>query len=212
MTTNLSELHSGAVNEVDREFSELETFLKDKANPEEIRIVNAALNLRRLDEGIRVVELYNMLFGLDVRNTRYSCLYRIADSSHYSTIASDLMNLVERLTYDILDDGYLRLVRVVVDYQTFKVGEEAPHVQYFLSCNENLKMGTIKAAVNLHSVFPFRVVNVKNMWFDSLDQFASFLWLLADGFDSKDAYQDGLAKMISKLMRPETYKNWEEEQ
>lgn len=209
MTTNLSELHSGAVKQIDKEFSELEKFLKEYAKPEETRVVNAALGLRKLDEGIRVVELYNMLFGLG-SNNRYSCLYRIADSSHFSTIASDLMNLVERLPYDILDDGYLRLVRVKMNYQTFKVGIGEEHFRYFLSSREDLTMKKIENAVNHHSVFPFHVVNIKNMWFKDLDQFASFLELLADGFDSKDAYQDGLARRIDKLMKPETYRNWNE--
>ena len=211
LTTNLSELHSGAVNQVDKEFSELETFLKDEAKPEEIRIINAALNLRRLDAGVRMVNFHSMLFELDGRSSRYSDLYAISDPEHFSTIAADLLDLVRRLTYDILDDGYLRLVRVKMNYQTFKAGEEVEHFCYFLSSREDLTMKKIEAAVNHHSVFPLRVVNVKNMWFKSLEQFASFLELLADGFDSKDPYQDRLAKWIDKLMKPETYRDWKEE-
>ena len=212
LSTNLSELHSGAVNQVDKEFCDLETFLKDEAKTEEIRIINAALNLRKLDEWMRLTEFHNMIFELDGHGSRYSDLYAISNPEHFSTIATDLLDLVRRLTYDILDDGYLRLVRVKMNYQTFKVGVGEEHFSYFLSSREDLTMKKIEAAVNHHSVFPLRVVNVKNMWFKNLDQFASFLELLADGFDSKDPYQDGLAKRIDKLMKPETYRNWEEEQ
>lgn len=211
LATNLSELHSGAVNQVDNEFFELEKFLKDEAKPEEIRIINAALNLRKLDAGVRMINFYSMLFELERYSSRYSVLYAISNPEHFSTIATDLLDLVRRLSYDILDDGYLRLVRAKINYQTFKVGEEVEHFCYFLLSHEDLTMKKIEAAINHHSVFPLRVVNVKNMWFKSLAQFASFLELLADGFDSKDAYQDGLAKRIDKLMKPETYKNWEEE-
>jgi len=211
-TNLLSELHSGAVNQIDNEFFELEKFLRDDATPEEVRVINAALNLRRLDEGLRVVELYSLIFGLDGRSTRYSCLYRIADSSHFTTIASDLLNLIERLTYDILDDGYLRLVRVKMNYQTFKVGVGEEHFRYFLSCREDFTMKKIEDAVRRHSVFPFHIVKVKKMWFGDIDKFASFLALLADGFDSKDPYQDKLAKRIDELMEPETYEDWEEGQ
>ncbi len=212
LTTNISELHSGAVNQVDNEFIELEKFLKDEAKPEEVRIINAALNLRRLDAGVRMVNLHNMLFELDGHGSRYSDLYAISNPEHFSTIATDLLELVRRLRYDILDDGYLRLVRVKISYQTFKVGIGEEHFCYFLSSCEDSTMNEVDAAVNHHSVFPLHVVNVKKMWFKSLDQFASFLELLADGFDSKDPYQDGLAKRIDKLMKPETYKNWKEEQ
>ncbi len=212
LTTNLSELHSGAVNQVDNEFSELETFLKDEAKTEEIRIINAALNLRRLDDGVRMVNFHSMLFELDGHGSRYSDLYAISNPEHFSTITADLLDLVRRLSYDILDDGYLRLVRAKINYQTFNVGEEVEHFCYFLSSREDLTVKKIESAVKHHSVFPLRVVNVKNMWFKSLAQFASFLELLADGFDSKDPYQDGLAKRIDKLMKPETHKNWEEEQ
>ena len=211
MTTNLSELHSGAVNQVDNEFFKLEKFLNDEAKPEEIRIINAALNLRKLDAGVRMVNFSSMLFELDRHGSRYSDLYAISDPEHFSTIATDLLDLVRRLRYDILDDGYLRLVRVKINYQTFKVGEEVEHFCYFLSSREDLTMKKIEAAVNHHSVFPLHVVNVKNMWFKSLEQFASFLELLSDGFDSKDPYQDRLAKWIDKLMKPETYRDWKEE-
>lgn len=212
LTTNLSELHSGAVNQVDNEFIELEKFLKDEAKPEEIRIVNAALNLRKLDEWMRMTKFHDMVFGLDGNSARYSDLYAISNSEHFSTIAVDLLDLIRRLNYDILDDGYLRLVRAKINYQTFKVGEEVEHFFYFLLSHEDLTMKRIEAAVNHHSPFQLRVVNVKTMWFKNLDQFASFLGLLADGFDSKDAYQDKLAKWIDELMKPETYRNWEEEQ
>ena len=212
LTTNLSELHSGAVNQVDSEFFELEKFLKDEAKPEEIRIINAALNLRRLDAGVRMVNFHRMLFELETYGSRYSDLYTISNPEHFSTIATDLLDLVRRLRYDILDDGYLRLVRVKMNYQTFKIGIGDEHLSYFLLSHEDLTMKQIEAAVNHHSPFPFRVVNVKTMWFKSLDQFASFLGLLADGFDSKDVYQDKLAKRIDELMKPETYRNWTEEE
>ncbi len=209
LTTNLSELHSSAVNQVDNEFFELEAFLKDEAKPEEIRIINAALNLRRMEAGVRMVNFHRMLFELD-GHSRYSDLYAISNPEHCSTIAVDLLDLVRRLRYDILDDGYLRLVRVKMNYQTFKVGVGEEHFCYFLLSHEDLTMKKIEAAVNYHSVFPFHVVSVKTMWFKSLDQFASFLGLLADGFDSKDVYQDKLAKKIDELMKPETYRNWTE--
>lgn len=211
LTTNLSELHSGAVNQVDNAFFELEKFLNDEAKPEEVRIINTVLNLRRLDAGVRMVNFYSMLFELDGYGSRYSDLYAISNPEHFSTIATDLLDLVRRLTYDILDDGYLRLVRVKMNYQTFKIGEEVEHLSYFLSSHEDLTMKKIEVAVNHHSVFPFHVVNVKNMWFNSLGQFASFLELFANGFDSKDPYQDKLAKRIDRLMKPETYRNWEEQ-
>ena len=211
LTTNLSELHSGAVNQVDREFSELEKFLKDEAKPEEVRIVNAALNLRRLDEWTRVTRFHDMVFRLDGCGAKYSCLYAISDTGHSSTVARDLLDLVSLLSYDILDDGHLWLVRVKMNYQTFKVGEEVYHTRYFLTRDVNLTMKKIETAVKDHSTLPFRIINVKNMRFNGLGQFASFLELLADGFDSKDPYQDGLAKCIDELMKPETYRDWKEE-
>lgn len=212
LTTNLSELHSRAVNQVDNEFFELETFLKDKTKLGLVRIMNAALNLRKLNEWMRVTHFRDMVFGLDGNDSRYSDLYAISNPEHCSTIARDLLDLVERLSYDILDDGYLRLVRAKINYQTFKVGEEVEHFFYFLLSHEDLTMKRIEAAVNHHSPFQLRVANVKTMWFKNLDQFASFLGLLVDGFDSKDAYQDRLAKRIDELMKPETYRDWKEEE
>ena len=212
IATNITELHSRAVNQVDMEFSELEAFLKKEAKPEEIRIINAALNLRRLDEWMRITNFHDIVFKLDGNGSRYSDLYAISNPEHCSTIAVDLLDLVRRLRYDILDDGYLRLVRVKMNYQTFKVGVGEEHFRYFLSTHEDMTMDEIEAAVNHYSPFPFHIVKVKNMWFKSLEQFASFLELLADGFDSKDHYQDRLAKKIDELMKPETYRDWKEEQ
>ena len=208
--TDLSELHSSAVNQVDREFAELETFLKNEAKPEEVRVINAVLNLRRLNDGIRMVDFHHMFFELDGSSSRYSDLYKLINPEHYSTIAAGLLDFVGGLTYDILDDGYLRLVRVKMNYQKIE-GGETEHFSYFLLSHEDLTMRKIEAAINHHSVFPLRVVNVKTMWFKSLDQFASFLELLANGFDSNDVYQDGLAKKIDELMKPETYRDWKEE-
>ena len=209
LATNISELHSSAVNQIDKEFSELETFLKNEAKPDEVRIVNAALNLRRLYGWTRMTKFNDLVFGLDGRGSKYSCLYAISDTGRSSTIARDLLDLVSQLSYDILDYGYLRLVRVKMNYQTFKAGEEVYHVRYFLTRDENLTMKKIEEAVKDHSPLPFRIVNVKKMRFSGLGQFASFLELLVDGFDSS-TYQDGLARRIDDLMKPETYEDQEE--
>ena len=196
----------GAIRQIDREFSSLSDFLNENAGTDEARVVEAALRLRKLPEVMRVTELCEITLGLDGNGSKYARLYRIAASDHFTTLAADLVNLVQDLAYDVLDEGSVRLVRVKSAYQTFQVGPEPTHVRYFLTCNGNLKMEDVEKALGRRrSSLPSHVVSVKEMRFKDLGQFASFLDILADGLDSGDPYQDRLSERIDGLMKPEKF-------
>jgi len=218
LISRLTEIRKAADKQLDKELEKLIACLANHLHAEEARsLVDAALQLRSLDEGIRLVDLRRILFTLD-GFSRYSVLMDIADANNFTTVSSSLSELVHTAFYDILDDGILNLIRVECTEHfasDMLPTEETKFVRYYLTSNEWFRKEEIEKRVldtnaGMTSLCEVKVVGMKRMWFGEIEKFTEFLKILGNSKNYDVLYNDNMVSAIDKLMQPEKFKEWED--
>ena len=220
LVSKLTEIRKAADQQLDEELNEVISCVTTHRRGAEARnLINMALQLRSLDEGIRCVDLERVLFTLDGRLTRYAMLVDIADAENFTTVSSSLTELVSTAVYDILDDGILNLIRVECTEHFFSdilPTEETKFVRYYLTSREWFRKGEVERRIldtnaGMTGLCEVKIIGMKRMWFGEIGKFAEFLKILANGENYDSLYDNNLAAAIDKLMQPEKFREWEED-
>lgn len=220
LISKLTEIRKAADKQLDRELEMLIACMTDHLHTKETSgLIDAALQLRSLDEGIRVVDLGRVLFTLDGRASRYSVLMDIADANNFTTVSSALSELVSTAFYDILDDGILNLIRVecTEHFVGDALPEETKFVRYYLTSNEwfGRKEEIEKRILDTNAgmtqgLCEIKIVGMKRMWFGEVGKFAEFLKILANNENYDVLYNNNMVAAIDELLHPEKFKEWED--
>ncbi len=219
LVSKLTEIRKAADQQLDKELNEVISCVTTYRHAEEARgLINAALQLRSLDEGIRLTYLKRVLFTLDGLSSRYSVLMDIANAENFTTVSPALTELVRVAVYDILDDGILNLIRVECTehfVSDILPTEETKFVRYYLTSNEWFGRGEIERRVldtnaGMTSLCEVKVVGMKRMWFGEIGKFTEFLKILANEENYDTLYNKNMAGAIDKLLQPERFKEWED--
>lgn len=221
VVAELNDIREKADKQLDYELGEIVSLVRNGmpntlslTKEQALRLVHAALRLRRLPEGMRVVDLKELLFAVNGYGGRYDVFLDIINADNYSTVSGALIKLIDSLIYDILDDGYIHVVRAVF-LQTIPIGDnrESRYVQYHLNCHEYLERKEAEERIlnsGIH-VFKVEVESMKDMWFGSIDKFCDFLEIIGDpgNYPDDDCYHEKLAAKLDELMEPDKFDNWE---
>ena len=220
LVSKLTEIRKAADQQLDKELEEAIACVTTHEHAEESRgLISAALQLRSLDEGVRLVDLKRVLLTLDRPSTQYSVLMAIADAEKFTTVSSALTELVHAAVYDILDDGCLDLIRVECSEQLAYNGlrtDETKFVRYYLTSREWLRKAEVeKRVIDTNAGRPtglckVKVVGMKRMWFGEIGRFSEFLKILGNSKNYDCLYDENMVSEIDKLMQPEKFKEWED--
>lgn len=220
LISKLTEIRKEADQQLDKELGEVIACLTTNEHTEEARgLISAALQLRSLDEGVRLIDLKRVLLTLDWPSTRYSMLMAIADDENFTTVSSALAELVRETFYDILDDGILNLFRVECSERLSYQGlheDETKFVRYYLTSREWFRKKEIEKRIldtnagMTPGLCKVKVVGIKRMWFGETGKFAEFLRILGNSENYDLPYNENMASAIDKLMQPEKFKEWED--
>lgn len=221
LVSKLTEIRMAADNQLDEELEEVIACVTAHEHAEESRgLISAALQLRSLDEGVRLVDLERVLLTLDGRSSRYSVLMVIADAKNFTTVSSALTELVRAAIYDILDDGCLNLIRVECSERFAYKGlrtEETKFVRYYLTSREWFRKKEIEKRIldtnagMTTGLCKVKVVGMKRMWFGEIGKFAEFLKILSNSENFDLPYNENLVNAIDRLLQPENFKEWRDE-
>jgi hypothetical protein len=180
-------------------------------------LVEAALGLRNLCEG-HEVEANHILFEANNWRSRYMCLLDIMRHDEVLRVPQALENLITEANYDILDDGWLGLVRfechnvwtphgVIEDYSN-KLGDD--YVIYRMNCNEYISKAGLKKNLQICQCMSTRIVDSsKYVSFKSIEDFTEFLKIIGDNGNYDRDNHKKIAEKLDALMHPEKVKEWE---
>lgn len=220
LISKLTEIRKAADKQLDKELEHVIACMTNYQDAEEVSgLIDAALQLRSLDDGIRLVDLGRVLFTLDGRASRYSVLMDIADVDNFTTVSAALSELVSTAFYDILDDGILNLIRVECTEHFISdvlPTEETKFVRYYLTSNEwfgrkeEIEKRVLDTNAGMTSLCEVKVVGMKRMWFGEVGKFAEFLKILGNSENYDCLHDDNMVSAIDKLMQPEKFKEWED--
>lgn len=219
LISKLTEIRKAADKQLDKELEEVVSCVTTHRHAEEARgLINAALQLRSLDEGVRLIDLKRVLLTLDGLSSRYSVLMDIANAENFTTVSPALTELVRMAVYDILDDGILNLIRVECSehfVSDMLPTEETKFVRYYLTSNEWFGKGEIERRVldtnaGMTSLCEVKVVGMKRMWFGEIGKFAEFLKVLGNSENYDLPHNENMVSAIDKLMQPEKFKEWDD--
>ena len=219
LVSKLIEIRKASDQQLDKELAKVIDLMISHLNAKEVRgLIDAALQLRSLDEGTRLIDFKRILFTLDGASSRYSVLMAIANAENFTTVSRCLTELVRTAFYDILDDGILNLIRVECSEHFVSdtlPTEETKFVRYYLTCNEWFRKREIEELIldtnaGMTSLCEVKVVGMKRMWFGEIEKFAEFLKILANEENYDPLYNNNLVAAIDKLLKPEKFKEWED--
>ena len=206
--SRLMEIRGKADGQLDKETNGfIETIRNEEDWKDEIQaLVSALLDLRDLaSENIsRMFDMRTVFFAIDGRNSHYEEMDGIIDPENFTTVAKDLDSMVDSLVYDILDDGYLRIVRA--EMTCGLVGFEHSGytvVKHFLTTNEYMdRNAVLNRILNDFSYSPFKyeVTSLKRTWFGTIPKFTRLVKVMSDRDNYDSVYNEKLAMEIDKLM------------
>ena len=186
-----NDLQKKAMKQFEKDWFELEdTFWDDPTTKD---LADTMMKIRDLD-GEQCFTLSRMICG-----EPYSFLddfHHIINKEEFLKLPHVLDNLITRLRYNILDDGYLRLMKLdILDdvdsksnmKEWLKQNNKTMNrtaIRYFLytaECSDVKEIAESKMKAGFGSDFFNPILtSVKTNWFGSLDEFRSFLEILVD--------------------------------
>ena len=218
--SRIKEIRDKANGQLDKETDEFIGSIQNEEDwKDEIQaLVSALLNLRDLasKDISRMFDMRTVFFAIDGRNSHYDELIRIIDPENFTTVAKDLDSMVDSLVYDILDDGYLRIVRAEVTCGL--VGFEdsgCTVVKHFLTTNEYMDRNAVSNRIlDDFSYTPFKceVVSLKMTWFGTIPKFTRIVEAVADKSNYDSTYNEKLANEIDALMNFDAVDEWVNEE
>lgn len=185
------DLQKKAMKQLEKDWFELEdTFWDDPATKD---LADTMMKIRDLG-GEQCFTLSRMICG-----EPYSFLddfHQIINKEEFLKLPHVLDNLITRLRYNILDDGYLRLMKLdILDdvdsksnmQEWLKQNNKTMNrtaIRYFLYTGEwsdvkEIAESKMKTSFDSDFFNPI-LTSVKTNWFSSLDEFRSFLEVLVD--------------------------------
>ena len=220
LVSKLTEIRKAADKQLDKELNEvISCVTTDRHSKEAYELVNAALQLRSLPEGLRIINLREVLFTLDGFSTQYSALEDISNAENFSTVSSALVKLADAAVYDILDDGCLDLLRVECSEHLATTAfptKDTKFVRYYLTSREWLTREEAEKRIlntnvgRITRIFEVKITGMKRMWFGKVEKFVEFLKILANKDNYVFPYNENMVSAIDKLMQPEKFKEWED--
>lgn len=196
-----------ATKNVRRQFNEdvedLRTQTKELAGGD--ALVEAMLRLRTLYSEAQRYQVREILLGLSqTPSNEYWPVIDIMSPREYMRVPSALSSVLQAAFFDILDDGFLRLVRIEGNYY----GGGKKFVLHRLVNREWTTRHEVEQKI-LEVIPMGDITNIKRSWFDSLYAFADFLNIL--GNPDLIESEEQLAYRLDELMKPEKTTEWNED-
>lgn len=182
--------------------------------PGSMQLIEAALGLRSLCEG-NEIEANHILFEANNWRSRYMCFLDIMRHDEVMRVPQALDLLITEANYDILDDGWLGLVRLechdvwtphgVIDDNSNKLGND--YVIYRMNCNEYLSRSGLKKQLQKCQCMKTRIIDsCKYVSFKSIEDFTEFLKIIGDNNNYDRDNHKKIAEKLDALMHPEEVK------
>jgi len=166
------------------EWNELQDTLRK--THESQRLADAIMNLRSLTEDNKFT-LAKIL--CDTAASFLSDFSVIFDTAEFIRLPNTLDSLITFLRYNILDDGYIRIVKAVIEED---IGKKIKTSKFFLTTDEDtdpieLAMRKLEKDVRLGFDDP-KLISVKRTYFGQVEKFTRMLEVFGDednwdGFD-----------------------------
>ena len=157
-------------------------------DPEAQRLADAIMSLRSLEEDNKFT-LSEMLCGT-VLTSFLRGFNVIFNTNEFNRLPSTLGYLITSLRYSILDDGYIRIVKAVIEEDTN--ARKAKTSKFFLTTDEDtdpieLTLKRLKQDGTLGFINP-KLISVKKAYFGQVEKFTRMLEVFGDkenwdGFD-----------------------------
>lgn len=177
----IDSIKTKAIKELEDEVTDL---LQTCSNTILKRIVRSFIAIRDIKNSKKSLAISELFCGLDPKTTLAYYYKNIIDKNSYITVIRSLNNLIDHLEYNILDDGFLSLIKVETNLRTV----------FYLNTNDEISSEQIAKTIENKSC-PEKIKSVSIGHFESMHTFAIFLELLCknstyDGYDVKgDAFE-----------------------